>query len=347
MTLAATLPASVVRDVVYRGGHELARPESFAATFRLLAENPDALAWIGMYRPSAADLGQLAGEFELHPLAIEDAVTAHQRPKLERYGDTLFMVLRAAHYDDAAEQITFGELHVFSGQNFVVTVRHSESPRLTPVRERMERTPNAFDEGSEAILYAILDAVVDGYAPVVSGLANDIDEIETQVFDGDPEASRRIYTLNREVIEFERAVAPLVGILRQLSEGFVDGHASEELQQYLRDVADHVMQTKERIDEFRVLLRDILTVNTNLVGQRQSEEAQRLSAAANRQAEEARRISGWAAILFVPSLIGSIYGMNFRVMPELEWAFGYPMALGMMVGSGVVLYFVFKRRGWL
>ncbi len=152
----------------------------------------------------------------------------------------------------------FGELHVFAGANFVITVRHSESPDLALVRQRMESTPGAMDEGAEAVLYAILDAVVDGYKPVVEGIANDIDEIETQVFDGDPKVSRRVYELNREVIEFERAVAPLIGIIDVLSSGFADGYVGEKLQQYLRDVADHVVQAKERIEEFRVLLRDIL-----------------------------------------------------------------------------------------
>ncbi|WP_255447321.1 magnesium and cobalt transport protein CorA [Schumannella soli] len=346
-TAAPRMPASVLKNVVYAGGARLAAPGSFNETFHLLDENPDALAWIGMLKPNEADMAELAAEFDLHPLAIEDAVTAHQRAKIERYGETRFMVLKAAYYDDAAEQIEFGELHVFSGQNFVITVRHGESPKLTPVRDRMETTPEALAEGAEAVLYAILDAVVDGYLPVVKGLANDIDEIETQVFDGDPTVSKRIYQLNREVIEFDRAVSPLIGIIDELSSGWVDGDVAEVLEQYLRDVADHVVQAKERIDEFRVLLRDILQVNTNLVGQRQNEESQRLSAASNRQAEEARLISAWAAILFVPSLIGSIYGMNFKYMPELNWTFGYPLAIGIMVGSAVVLYFVFKRRGWL
>jgi magnesium transporter len=257
------------------------------------------------------------------------------------------MVLRAAHYDDAHERVDFGELHIFGGANFVITVRHSESPDLALVRQRMETTAGALDEGAEAVLYAILDAVVDGYKPVVDGIANDIDEIETQVFDGDPKVSRRVYELNREVIEFERAVTPLVGIIDTLSEGFADGYVGDVLQQYLRDVADHVVQAKERIEEFRLLLRDILAVNTSLVGQRQSEEAQRLSEANNKQADQTRKISGWAAILFAPSLIGSIYGMNFKFMPELNQPWGYPFALGLMAASSAVLFIVFKRRGWL
>lgn len=346
--VSVKLPASVLKNVVYAAdGQVIATPPSFADDFRLLKEDPHAIAWIGMLKPSASDLAQLAAEFDLHPLAIEDAVLAHQRPKIERYDDTRFIVLKAAYYDDLHEIIHFGELHIFSGQNFVITVRHGDSPKLSPVRERMEHLPDAFQEGTEAIVYAILDAVVDGYYPVVAGLENDIDEIETQVFDGDPTVSKRIYTLNREVIEFERAVTPLVSIVDELSSGWIDGSTSEKLEEYLRDVADHVVYVKERIDEFKVLLRDILTVNTNLVGQRQNEEAQQLSAAANRQAEEARKISGWAAVLFVPSLFGSIWGMNFKYMPELNWPLGYPMAIAIMVGAGLSIYLVFKKRGWL
>jgi magnesium transporter len=337
----------LVNNAVYVGGARIDSPSSLQGTFQALDDHPGALAWIGLYRPARDMLDQLAEEFGLHELAIEDAVTAHQRPKIERYGDTLFMVLRAAHYDDAHERVDFGELHIFGGANFVITVRHSESPDLALVRQRMETTPGALDEGAEAVLYAILDAVVDGYKPVVDGIANDIDEIETQVFDGDPKVSRRVYELNREVIEFERAVAPLIGIIDTLSEGFADGYVGDVLQQYLRDVADHVVQAKERIEEFRVLLRDILTVNTSLVGQRQTEEAQRLSEANNTQAEQTRKISGWAAILFAPSLIGSIYGMNFKFMPELQQPWGYPFALGLMGASSLVLFIVFKKRGWL
>jgi magnesium transporter len=337
----------LVNNAVYVDGKRIDSPSSLQGTFQALDTHPGALAWIGLYRPAREMLDQLADEFGLHELAIEDAVVAHQRPKVERYGETLFMVLRAAHYDDAHERVDFGELHIFGGANFVITVRHSESPDLALVRQRMETTPGALDEGAEAVLYAILDAVVDGYKPVVDGIANDIDEIETQVFDGDPKVSRRVYELSREVIEFERAVTPLVGIIDTLSEGFADGYVGDKLQQYLRDVADHVVQAKERIEEFRLLLRDILAVNTSLVGQRQSEEAQRLSAANNTQADQTRKISGWAAILFAPSLIGSIYGMNFKFMPELDQPWGYPFALGLMAASSLVLFIVFKKRGWL
>jgi magnesium transporter len=340
-------PSGVVNNAVYENGVRIASPETLAATFTILDTHPTAIAWIGLYRPTADELASLAAEFNLHELAIEDAVLAHQRPKIDRYGDTLFTVLKAASYIDETETVEFGELHIFSGANFVITVRHSESPDLSLVRKQMEETPGSMDEGTEAILYAILDAVVDGYKPVVDGVSNDIDEIETQVFDGDAQVSRRIYELNREVIEFERAVTPLIQIIETLSNGFADGYVGDTLQQYLRDVADHAVQTKERVEEFRLLLRDILAVNTSLVAQRQSEESRNLSEASNRQAIETRKISGWAAILFTPTLIAGIYGMNFKFMPELHWAFGYPFAIGLMLVSGLVLYLIFKRRGWL
>jgi magnesium transporter len=347
-TEATTADADgLVNNSVYVRGVPVETPHTLTSTFGVLGKHPDGFAWIGLYRPDAESLGVLAAQFGLHELAVEDAVVAHQRPKLERYGETLFMVLKAAHYDDGAERVDFGELHVFAGPNFIITVRHAESPDLSLVRTRLESTPDALAAGPEAVIYAILDAVVDGYASVVAGLANDIDEIETQVFDGDPAVSRRIYELNREVIEFERAVKPLTGILEMFSAGFADGHVELMLEQYLRDVADHVEQTIDRVEEFRLLLRDILAVNSNLVAQRQTEEAQRLSEASNEQAVQTRKISGWAAILFAPSLIGSIYGMNFVHMPELDWRLGYPFALSLMAASSLALYYVFKRKGWL
>jgi len=339
--------SSIVDNAVYAGGRRTASPASLPETFRCLDEHDDAMAWIGLYRPEVSELTSLAKEFDLHELAVEDAVQAHQRPKLERYGDTLFVVLRAARYLDDVEEVEFGELHLFMGRDFVVTVRHSEAPDLTVVRRRLEQDPELLALGPEAVLYAILDSVVDGYAPVVAGLENDIDEIETEVFRGDPEVSRRTYELNREVIEFQRATRPLTAILAGLSAGFDKYAVDQELQRYLRDVADHITQVNERIDGFRVLLRDILTVNATLVAQRQNEEMKSLSEASNAQSEEVKKISAWAAILFAPTMVATVYGMNFEVMPELGWRYGYPMAIGLMVLSGVVLYWEFKRRDWI
>ncbi|WP_326653512.1 MULTISPECIES: magnesium and cobalt transport protein CorA [unclassified Streptomyces] len=338
---------SVVQAALYRDGRRVSTPDSLAETFRQLREYPDGMAWIGLHRPSEAELLSLAAEFDLHELAVEDALEAHQRPKLERYGDTLFVVLRAARYLDAQEEVDFGELHAFVGKDFLITVRHGAAPDLSAVRRRMEKTPELLALGPEAVLYAILDAVVDGYAPVVSGVQNDIDEIETEVFGGDPAVSRRIYELSREMVEFQRATRPLVGMLHGLMAGFAKYGTDEELQRYLRDVADHVTHTSERVDGFRQALADILTVNATLVTQQQNEEMRAMAEAGFEQNEEIKKISSWAAILFAPTLVGTIYGMNFESMPELKWAAGYPFAILLMAVVCVSLYFIFKRRDWL
>jgi magnesium transporter len=339
--------ASLVDSAVYVDGDRIESPSTLADTYRALRAVDGAVAWIGLYRPDHRELSSLASEFSLHELAVEDAIVAHQRPKLERYDETLFVVLRAARYLDDVEEVEFGEVHVFVGSDFVITVRHSEAPDLSAVRRRLESNPDLLQLGPEAILYAILDRVVDGYLPVVEGLGNDIDEIETEVFRGDPAVSRRIYELTREVIEFERATRPLAAVVRQLTAGFRKYSTDEELQRYLRDVDDHLTQVIEQVDGFRDLLRDILTVNATLVAQEQNEEMRNLTVASFDQNEEVKRISAWAAILFAPTLIGTVYGMNFRTMPELHWAFGYPFAILLMFVVSGVLYLVFRRRGWI
>ncbi|WP_028798119.1 magnesium and cobalt transport protein CorA [Streptomyces purpureus] len=338
---------TVVQASVYRDGHRISSPDSLAETYRQLREEPSGMAWIGLHRPTESELHSLAAEFDLHELAVEDALEAHQRPKLERYGDTLFVVLRAARYMDAQEEVDFGELHVFVGRDFLITVRHGAAPDLSAVRHRMEETPELLALGPEAVLYAILDAVVDGYAPVVAGVQNDIDEIETEVFGGDPAVSRRIYELSREMVEFQRATRPLVGMLHGLMAGFAKYGTDEELQRYLRDVADHVTHISERVDGFRQALTEILTVNGTLVTQQQNAEMRALAEAGFEQNEEIKKISSWAAILFAPTLVGTIYGMNFENMPELSWGFGYPFAIGLMGVVCVSLYVIFKRRDWL
>jgi magnesium transporter len=346
-TLPPDADSSVVDAAVYRNGRRVASLGSLAEAYQPAPDEPDAMTWIGMYRPAEEQLLAAAEVFGLHELAVEDAIVAHQRPKLDRYGDTLFVVLRAARYRDETEDVDFGELHIFLNPDFVLTVRHSEAPDLSGVRRRLEADPDLLRLGTEAVLYAILDAVVDGYAPVVAGLQNDIDEIEIQVFAGDPTASRRIYELSREVVEFQRATRPLLGMLEGLSAGFEKYRTGEELQRYLRDVADHATLVVERVDGFRQMLSDILAVNATLVTQSQNEEMKRLSEAGYAQNEEIKKISSWAAILFAPTLIGTVYGMNFEHMPELGWAGGYPFALLLMLATCCGLYGVFKHRGWL
>src|ERR671933_476872 len=278
----------IVDNAIYVDRGRAAEPRSLQETYEACREG-HGVAWIGLYRPTQEEFDSVAGEFNLHPLAVEDAITAHQRPKLERYGETLFVVLRAARYIDESETVEFGEIHVFVGTDFVVTIRHGEAPHLREVRSQMEGQPELLRRGPAAILYPIMDRVVDDYEPVVVGLQNDIDEIETEVFSGNAEVSRRTYELSREVIEFQRAVQPLGGILGSLTAGF----------------------DKYGIDE------------------------------------EVKRISAWAAILFAPTLIGTVYGMNFVYMPELHWALGYPFALLLMLAVSVSLYAIFRHRGWI
>lgn len=346
----ATTPpveASVVDAAIYIDGRRQPCEVELARLRDQVAQQPGAMAWLGLHQPSEAQLLALADQFGLHELAVEDAIVAHQRPKLERYGDTLFVVLRAARYVDTTEEVSFGEIYLFVGTDFVITVRHGQAPDLSAVRRRLEDDPDLLKLGPEAVLYAVMDAVVDGYAPVIAGLQNDIDEIETQVFNRDPRVSRRIYELSREVIEFQRAARPLLGILSDLEAGFDKYGTSEELQRYLRDVADHATTVAERVDGFRQLLNSILAVNATLVSQAQNEEMKHLTEASYAQSEEVKKISSWAAILFAPTVVGGIYGMNFDVMPETHWKYGYPMAIGLMVAVSVALYAIFKRRGWL
>lgn len=342
-----SLERSIVDAAIYRDGVRTATPTSLTDLYQQAPGAPGSLAWIGLFRPAAAQLLQAAERFGLHELAVEDAIVAHQRPKLERYGDTLFVVLRAARYLDDVEEVDFGEIHLFVGPDFVLTVRHSQSPDLSAVRRRLEADPELLARGPEAVLYAVLDAVVDGYAPVIAGLQHDIDEIETEVFRGDKRVSRRIYELSREVIEFQRATRPLLEIMKNLEAGFPKYGTDEELQRYLRDVADHATTAAERVDGFRQMLQNILTVNATLVSQAQNEEMKLLAEAGHAQNDEIKKISSWAAILFAPTLIGTVYGMNFVKMPELKWAFGYPFAIGLMAVVCATLYVLFKRRNWL
>ena len=349
----------ILDSAIYVDGRRAVEPASLQETYEACREQ-QGLAWIGLYEPTEEELSSVAEEFGLHKLAVEDAIKAHQRPKLERYGETLFVVLRSARYIDESETVEFGEIHAFVGPDFVVTVRHGRASMLDRVRKRLESMPELLRRGPEAILYAIMDQVVDDYAPVVAGLENDIDEIETEVFGGNAGVSRRIYELSREVIEFQRGTAPLAGMLSNLIEDSAERFDSE-VRRYLRDVQDHAIRIIEQAAGFRELLNNILSVNLTLVGLQQNEEVKALYEAAIEQNEEVKalseasieqndqvkRISAWAAILFAPTLVGTVYGMNFDYMPELHWTLGYPFALVLMVAVSVSLYVVFKRRGWL
>ncbi|WP_374009305.1 magnesium/cobalt transporter CorA [Leifsonia sp. LS-T14] len=321
----------IVDNAVYVDGHRT-EPPSLEKTSETVRDR-GGFAWIGLYRPTAQELEAVAKEFDLPPLAVEDALSGHQRSKIEKYGSMLFVVLRPADYVDETEKVEFGEVHLFLGDDFVITVRHFESPDLGRVRRRLEGDSALLAHGPIAALYGILDEIVDEYAPVIAGLEDDIDEIEDQLFSGDRGVSRRIFELSTEVMHFQRAVDPLRDVLRSLRQGLLAREEDEDLQDGFRDIEDHVIRVTERADAFRQILQNALTVHTALVGQQQNDEV--------------KKISGWAAILFTPTLVGTIYGMNFRVMPELRWTLGYPFALLLMLGMGVGLYFVFKRKGWI
>ncbi len=337
---------ALIDNAVYVDGHRTADPADLTATRETMRDR-DGMAWIGLYRPTAEEIRAIAAEFSLHPLAVEDALKGHQRAKLERYGDTLFVVLRPARYRDDEEQVEFGELHLFVGPDFVVTIRHAEAPDLASVRRRLEASPQLLAMGPEAVLYAVLDEVVDKYAPVVAGLENDIDEIEDELFSGADSASRRIYELAREVIGFQRATQPLVAMLEALLRGSDKYRVDLELQRYLRDVLDHALRIADRTGAFRSILENALTVDATLAAQRQNDEMRRMTEFNLAQNEEIKKISSWAAILFAPTLVGTVYGMNFEHMPELDWTYGYPLSLALMVGLGFALWGVFKRKRWL
>jgi magnesium transporter len=302
-----------------------------------------------MLRPGPDEIDAVAREFTLHELAVEDTVNQHQRPKLERYGDTTFVVLRPARYVDPVEVITLGEVHVFLGPEFVITVRHADEPNLAEVRKCLEDDPALLAHGPYAVLWGVLDRVVDDYVPVLEGLQVDVDQIEEQVFGGDAEVSKRIYQLTREVIAFHRAVEPLRGVFAQLRWTFgKSGHQTDvELRRRLRDVEDHYTRVLERVENYRALLTNLVGVQATLVAQRQNDEMARMTEAGYQQNEQVKRISSWAAIAFAPTLVAGVYGMNFDHMPELHWGLGYPFAVLLMIGSGGLLWALFKRNGWL
>jgi magnesium transporter len=322
----------ILDNAIYVDGRRAEEPGSLQETYEAVRKRRG-VAWIGLYKPTEEEFASVAREYGLHPLAVEDPSKAPLRTKLERYDGTLFLVLKAARYLDESETVEFGEVDAFVGENFVLTVLRGEPAALVVVQERLEGDPELLRRGPEAILYAIIERVVDSYAPVVAGLENDIDEIETEVFSGNAGVSRRIYELSREVIEFQRATEPLPAILDRLISGGEAPEVDAEFQKYLHLVQDRVLRITERVEGFRQLLQNILSVN--------------LTGASIAQNDQVKKISAWAAILFAPTLIGTVYGMNFDYMPELYWRYGYPFAMVLMLMVSVTLYLVFKRRGWL
>ena len=287
--------------------------------------------WLGVVEPSAEEIGAIAAEFGLHELAQEDAVRAHQRPKVEEYGETLHVVVKTARYVDSQEVIEVGEISIFLAPGFVISVRHGNAD-LAPVRQRIEQRPDLLEHGPGAILYAIVDHVVDRYIEALHGFDEDVREVELQVFGEGQNPTERIYKLEREVLEFQAATVPLGEELEDLCRHDYPV-IPEALHEYFRDVEDHLRRVSTRIDGFRQLLDSALEANLTQVSMRQNEDM--------------RKISAWVAIAAVPTMVAGIYGMNFDHMPELAWRFGYPVVLGTVLAVCLYLYWRFKRSGWL
>jgi magnesium transporter len=320
------------------------------------AHRSDGFVWIGLQQPTEEDVTAVAAQFHLPPLAVEDAVMAHQRPKLERYGDVLFAVLKPVSYVDHEEVVEVGEIAIFLGPSFVVTVRHGNSDVLRRVRAELDSgAEEILRHGPTGVLYRAADLIVDGYEETIEFINEDVDEIESQVF-GSAEVkdhSERIYKLKQEVAEFRRAVVPLAHPMSRLSEGTVP-NVARSAAPFFRDVHDHVLRAAEAIEGHDRTLSDVLQADLARVSARQSEIAARQSEIATeqnkiavRQNEDMRKISAWAAIALVPTMIAGVYGMNFEYLPELRWHYGYYMVLGLMFGVCAVLYRLFRRNGWL
>jgi magnesium transporter len=320
----------IVDSAVYVDGR---RTETGALEGMREACSQGGFAWIGLEDPSREELGAVVEEFGLPEMAVKEAMKVHPRAKVEYYGQTLMVVLTAARYVESSERVEFGEIHAFVGPDSVVTVRRGEASELGQIRRRLEGEPELLRRGPVVVLHAIVERVVDDYGSVVEGLENDIDEIEGQVFGGDPDVSRRIYELSREVIGFHRATRPLAAAMQRLTADGALAAIDPEVRRYLRGVEDRVLRVTEQAEGFRELLSNILNVNLTMVSVEQNNQVQKISA--------------WAAILVVPTIIAGIYGMNFEFMPELGWTFGYPLALVAMVVVSALLYLGFRRSGWL
>ncbi len=317
-----------------------------------LRDVPDGFVWIGLKDPTDAEFDLVKTELKLHPLAVEDAVNGNQRAKLEIYDESLFVVLKPLLYDDATSQVETGEVMLFVGDHFVVTVRRGEAGPLADVRRRLEARRGELAHGPAAVLHAVMDAVVDGYTAIEGEIGRDLEQMEESVFAAEIEAeaatqraggsgphetgpgedARRIYLLKREVLEVRRAVLPLIDPAQQLAERHMP-HVPETARPFFRDIADHLLRVADHVESYDRLLGDILSAHLTRVSVQQNADM--------------RTISAWVAIAAVPTMIAGVYGMNFENMPELGWRYGYFMALGLMAGACALMYRAFKRSGWL
>jgi magnesium transporter len=322
----------IVDCAVYVRGRRLDRPTELTG-LRAEAAEAGGFAWVGLVDPTTQEFDSVRREFDLHELAVEDAVSAHQRPKLEVYGDTLFMVVKTVRYHGGEDLVQIGEVMVFVGPDFLITVRHGEAGGLGNVREQLELQPELLALGPAAALHAVVDRIVDAYEPVAVSVREAIDEVEADVFSPrGPNPVERIYRLRREVIEFGRATGPLRPALRELTMPGIP-NIDPQLIPYFRDVADHAAHIGDQVEGFGTLLAGALQATLTQVSVRQNEDM--------------RRISAWVAIIAVPTAVAGIYGMNFEYMPELEWHYGYPGVLLLILAACTGLYVRFRRSGWL
>jgi magnesium transporter len=326
--------SAVVDCALYDHGERQSGQIDLETAMARAAACRDGFVWIGLHNPAAAVVEDVGRHFELHPLAVEDAVHAHQRAKLDVYGDTLLLVLKTARYVDSEELVHIGEILVFVGPRFVVTVRHGKASALHEVRLGLERRPELLAIGPSAVLYAVADRVVDDYATVIEGLAEDVDQVEESVFSDEPgNPAERIYRLKRELVQFRRAVSPLASPMERLSSRQTGLPIDPRTGDYFRDVHDHLLRDVDRIAAFDELLSGALQAN--------------LAQLQMRDNADIRRISAWVAILAVPTMVFGLYGMNFEHIPELTWRFGYPAVLLLTFAVCLTLYFRLRRSGWL
>ncbi len=329
-------PRSVIVDnALYRDGVRvpLECDSSDLTAVRAQCTGDNAFVWIGLHEPSAEELDRVAEAFDLHPLAVEDALHAHQRPKLERYDQSMFLVLKTLWYVDEDDAVETGEINLFMGRDFVVTVRHGQGSELHSSRLQLESKASVLSHGPSAVVYGVCDRVVDGYSKVAAELEIDVDEVEESVFSPTrTDDSVRIYTLKREIAEVRRAVLPLRDPMRQAAGGLVKGMDPESAP-FFRDVADHLARVSEIIDNLDGLLSTAFDAHVARIQVQQNEDT--------------RKISAVAALVVVPTLIAGVYGMNFEQMPELGWTYGYPFSLALMVSTVLGLWVFFKKSGWL
>lgn len=331
---AEEIRTAVVDCGLYEDGKRRGGRIELETALKQATECSDGFVWIGLHDPSAGVVETVAEHFELHPLAVEDAVHAHQRAKLDTFGDSLFLVLKTARYVDHEELVEIGEVMIFVGQRFVVTVRHGEGSPLGEVRKDLEAHPDLLSLGPSSVVYAIADRVVDDYALVIEGVEIDIEEVETEVFSGSgSNPAQRIYKLKREVLEFRRAVNPLISPMQRLTDHQTGLPIDPRTRDYFRDVLDHLVRDSERIQSFDEILTGVLQAN--------------LAQLSVRDNQDLRKLSAWVAIIAVPTMVVGIYGMNFDHMPELHWRFGYPLVLVVILIVCVALHRRFKRSGWL